>query len=232
MSIRSPVLCLFVCLLILTACQGPSPTQTVIIITEIVTEIVEVVVTATPAASDSFTADSMRPTDADAQTAATAVSTVSPANSPSPDPFPTVTKGTIYVAEQRFERGWMLWLQPVGQIWVLSVSDSSEYIWTTYSDTFVEGEAESDPELDPPEGLFQPVRGFGKLWRENPEVKAKVGWALDDELGHTTRYEYHPGGSISENNEYELGPGHHLVESLYGDTFRLNEGAYTWQIDE
>ena len=113
----------------------------------------------------------------------------------------------------------------------MSVSDGSEYIWTTYNDTFVEGEAESDAEIVPPEGLFQPVRGFGKLWRENPEVKAALGWALDTELGHTTRYEYHPGGSLNQNSEYELGPGHHLVESLYGDTFRLNEDTSTWQID-
>lgn len=231
MSIRYSFLCLFACLHILTACQGPPPTQTVIIITEIVTEIVEVVVTATPADANSFTADSLRPTDADAPPA-DAAETASPAGAPRPDLFPTVTKGEIYVAEQRFESGWMLWLQPVGQIWVLSVNDSSEYKWATYSDTFVEGEAVSDPEIVPPEDLLQPVRGFGKLWRENPEVRAAVGWALEAEIGHTTRYEYHPGGRINEDNEYELGPGHHLVESLYGDTFRLNEGASTWQIDE
>ena len=230
MLIRTLVLCLFVCPLMLTACQGPPPTQTVIIITEIV----EVVITATPAPSAGLTVDSIRPTRiaAPAADAATiAISTVTPNDSPKPDAFPTVTKGAIYVAEQRFEKGWMLWLQPVGQIWILSVSDGSEYIWTTYNDTFVEGEAESDAEVVPPEGLFQPVRGFGKLWRENPEVKATLGWALDTELGHTTRYEYHPGGSLNQNSEYELGPGHHLVESLYGDTFRLNEDTSTWQID-
>lgn len=227
MSIRYPILCLFACLHILTACQGPPPTQTVIIITEIV----EVVVTATPADASGFTADSMPTPAADAPTA-DAAATASPAESPVPGLFPTVTKGEIYVAEQRFESGWMLWLQPVGQIWVLSASDGGEYKWATYSDTFVDGEAESDPELEPPEDRLQPKRGFGKLWRENPEVKAAVGWALDAELGHTTRYEYHPGGRINEDNEYELGPGHHLVESLYGDTFRLNEGASTWQIEE
>ena len=71
-----------------------------------------------------------------------------------------------------------------------------------------------------------------KLWRENLEVRTALGWALDDELGHTTRYEYHHGGALGANNQYIAGPGYHLVESLYGDTFRFNEVDSTWQIVE
>ena len=48
---------------------------------------------------------------------------------------------------------------------------------------------EGDPEiggLTPPEGLFEPVRGFGRLWREElggPDALA--GWALEPEQGYT-----------------------------------------------
>jgi hypothetical protein len=28
-----------------------------------------------------------------------------------------------------------------------------------------------------PEGRRQPERGFGKVWREHPEVRAQIGWA-------------------------------------------------------
>lgn len=211
MPIRFPALCLYGFLLMLTACQTAPPTQTVIMITRIVT--VEVVVTATPRSAEGFTIE------AGPQT-------------PQPAALPTVTEGSIYVAEQRFEKGWMLWLQPVEQIWVIFINDSGEHIWEAYDDTFAEGEIESDPQIVPPEDLFQPIRGFGKLWRSNPEVRTALGWALADELGHTTRYEYHPGAAVSENGDYRPGPGHHQVESLYGDIFRLSEADSTWQIDE
>ncbi len=218
MPIRFLALCLCGCLLMLTACQTAPPTQTVIMITRVVT--VEVIVTATPMAAEGFTVDAGPPT------------TQPNAAAPQPDVLPTITEGAIYVAEQRFENGWMLWLQPVGQIWVIFIDDSGEYIWETHDDTFAEGEIESDPQIVPPEDLFQPIRGFGKLWRGNPDVRAALGWALEDEFGHNTRYEYHPGGGVSENNVYQPGPGYHLVESLYGDLFRLSEADSTWQIDE
>ena len=217
MPIRFLALCLYGCLLMLTACQTAPPTQTVIMITRVVT--VEVIVTATPMAAEGLTVDAGPPT------------TQPNDDAPQPAALPTVTEGAIYVAEQRFENGWMLWLQPVGQIWVLFIDDSGEHVWETYDDTFAEGEIESDPQIVPPEDLFQPRRGFGKLWRGNPDVRAALGWALDDELGHTTSYKYFPGG-VSENNVYQPSPGYHLVESLYGDIFRLSEADSTWQIDE
>ena len=126
----------------------------------------------------------------------------------------------------------MFWVQPVGQIWVLTVNEDNERIWSVYDDTFVEGQVEIDPEIIPPEGLYQPERGFGKLWRENPEVRDAIGWALEPELGHTTRYEYYAGGNVNGNNEYIPGPGDHLVESLYGDVFEFDEETFTWSIEE
>ena len=218
MPIRFLALCLCGCLLMLTACQTAPPTQTVIMITRVVT--VEVIVTATPREAEGFTVDAGPPT------------TQPNAAAPPPAVLPTVTEGEISVAEQRFENGWMLWLEPIEQIWVIFINDSGEYIWEAYDDTFAEGEIESDPQIVPPEGLVQPIRGFGKLWRGNPEVRAALGWALDDEFGHNTLYKYHPGGAVSENGDYQPGPGHHLVESLYGDLFRLSEADSTWQIEE
>jgi hypothetical protein len=37
----------------------------------------------------------------------------------------------------------------------------------------------------PPTGFYQPVRGFGQIWRERAGVRASLGWALSEELGFT-----------------------------------------------
>ena len=172
----------------------------------------------------------IKATFAAAMAATEAVPIPTPILTPTPDPFPTPVIVPIYLAEQRFEGGWMFWLQPNQQIWLLTVNDDGENIWSVYDDTFVEGDAESDPDIVPPEGMRQPIRGFGKLWRENLEVRTAIGWALEAERGSTTRYEYHHGGDVDAGNQYISAPGYHLVESMYGDIFRLNEPDSSWQI--
>lgn len=157
--------------------------------------------------------------------------TATPTITPTPDPFPTQVSAKVYVAEQRFQHGWMFWLQPNRQIWVLTRDSAGNPIWSVYDDTFVEGEAEYDPQLVAPEDLHQPIRGFGKLWRENLEVRQAVGWALKTERGHTSRYVYKQGGYIDDNNEYVPGPGYHQVRAASGDEFRFYEETFTWSIE-
>jgi hypothetical protein len=56
--------------------------------------------------------------------------------------------------------------------------------WLGYADTWQEGEPDHDPGLAPPEGLYQPVRGFGKVWRESlGGATARIGWATAEERG-------------------------------------------------
>ena len=212
MSTRLCLLCTLLMPFIVTACQARIIERTVI-------------VTATPNidATATFAA---------AKAATEAVPSETPTMTPTPDPFPTPVIGAIYLAEQRFEGGWMFWLQPNQQIWLLTIDNDDEHVWSVYDDTYIEGDAEYDPDLVPPEGRLQPVRGFGNLWRENLEVRDAVGWALEDERGHTTRYEYHHGGQVSDDSEYITGPGYHLVQSFYGDTFRFNEADSSWEILE
>ena len=177
------------------------------------------------------TAYSLAVTATAAQAATDAAPTATPTITPTPDPMPAPVIGSIYVAEQRFEDGWMFWLQPNGQIWVLTEDADNRKIWGVYDDTFVDGEAESDPLIIPPESRLQPIRGFGKLWRENPEVRQALGWALEREMGHTTRYEYHHGGYVNDDNQYVPGPGYHQVTSVSGRLVRFNEEIFTWEID-
>jgi hypothetical protein len=100
-------------------------------------------------------------------------------------PFAPATVGRgVY---QEFERGYMFWVPP-NQIYVLYRDGATPY-WLRYNDFFNENvdfvaTDWKDPnlDLDPsrPPNTYQPRRGFGKLWRENPIVKARVGWATEE----------------------------------------------------
>jgi hypothetical protein len=94
-------------------------------------------------------------------------------------PYPATAVNAVM---QSFERGWMVWLENADgdnerEIFVL-VHDGALY---SFTDTWQEGDAAEDPALEPPPGLLQPVRGFGKVWRENPLVRSRLGWATASE---------------------------------------------------
>jgi hypothetical protein len=88
-------------------------------------------------------------------------------------------------AEQLFENGRMLWVQSTGTIYVVfgdgspNPSGQPPDGFVQYPDTWKEGEPESDPSLVPPAGRYQPVRGFGKVWRNGE--RDNLGWALGPE---------------------------------------------------
>ena len=42
----------------------------------------------------------------------------------------------------------------------------------------------------PPPGYYQPVRGFGLVWREQPNVRDRLGWALAPEAGFETAVQH------------------------------------------
>jgi hypothetical protein len=94
----------------------------------------------------------------------------------------------IGIATQPFEGGAMLWLpRPDGgpaQIFVLLRRSDGGLSWLIYVDSYVEGEPVGTDELPPP-GKFAPVRGFGKLWRTVPEVRAQLGWGTAPEQADT-----------------------------------------------
>ena len=80
-------------------------------------------------------------------------------------------------AIQRFDNGVMVWVQENGRIYAF-LNDGT---WRSYEDTFREGDPERDPAFSPPPGKQQPERGFGKVWRENPDLRDAIGWALAKE---------------------------------------------------
>jgi hypothetical protein len=203
--------------LLAAACEGPPPTQIVLVVTATPPE-------QTTEPQSVNTVESQAPTANPALVAATNT----PATTPTIDPFPTPTIGQIQVAEQQFEHGRMFWIQPRKQIWVIYDDGSGSGKWEIYEDTFQDGEMESDPSIVPPPGQYQPERGFGKLWRETPGVRDRLGFGIIPEYGYVSNYEYHPGGTV-QNGQYIPGPGYHILFSLYQDKFQFNEADGTWK---
>jgi hypothetical protein len=117
---------------------------------------------------------------------------------PAPERCPLGPATFSAAAEQRFEGGRMIWLEALDAVYVfydeppLGSAGAQQF-----QDSWTPDEPESDPTIHPPEGLHQPVRGFGKVWRELPQVRERLGWALAPEQGFegALQYEHHEGSS-------------------------------------
>jgi hypothetical protein len=108
-------------------------------------------------------------------------------NPPSDCPWPaTYTKMAI----QHFEHGVMIWTEWEDRIRVFYNDSQDVHLraWRMYDNEWFPGMPESDPNIVPPPGYHQPVRGFGKLWREGSHwdgtpIRQLLGWAIEPELG-------------------------------------------------
>jgi hypothetical protein len=94
----------------------------------------------------------------------------------------------------------MIWFEETNAIYVFDW----EGHWQRFADTFVEGQLENDPGIIPPTGLYQPVRGFGKVWREHPQVQDQLGWAQGRELGYESTFQRQEEGSVGAEVSFLL----------------------------
>ena len=125
-----------------------------------------------------------------------------------PNP-PTVCAGqppaVASTVAQRFERGLMIWREQPdfyrSQIYTF-FNDGLWPYWNPSNNQWEAGMPESDPAIVPPQGYYQPVRGFGEFWRNatfgSIELSARdrLGWATEEEsaLGPLPM-QCHTGGS-------------------------------------
>lgn len=207
------IICLAL-LLFVAACQGPPPTMVVLIITP----------TPMPEVTGEATAEVL-PTTA-VPTAVLPPTQIPSTPSTTQSNVPTPTVGQIQVAEQVFEHGRMFWIQPQEQIWVMFDDGTGKGKWSVYPDNFQDGEPESDPSIVPPDGMYQPERGFGKLWRNTPEIKNGLGFGITPEFGYISGYEYHPTDAVDAQGRIV---GFHILNSLYQEKFKFDEATGTWQ---
>lgn len=115
---------------------------------------------------------------------------------PTTDTFTTV--GLANAAEQYFERGVMVYVRAPGSeqgsIYVVK-SEPLPVVYTRYPDTWTEGQPVSGA-TDPPPGRSEPIRGFGKIWREQPGVREALGWATQPERPEQITYQRFENGAV------------------------------------
>ncbi len=144
---------------------------------------------------------------------------------PEPDVCPQEAALLSASAEQQFEHGYMIWVGAEDRIYVLF--DDTIYTdgWAAFEDTWQEGDPVDDPSIIPPPGFYQPQRGFGLVWREQPTIRDRLGWALAPESGgdtavqRTSYYKYnHTYLKALDNNVWHLFPERSAWEKFVPDT--------------
>jgi hypothetical protein len=101
----------------------------------------------------------------------------------------------VPLAVERFERGMMLWTRQFStdvmappSIFVITPDSNRQALaWQEFPDTWSEGQPTGVVDR-PPNGLYAPVRGIGYLWANNPELRARLGCAIEPEHGETGGY--------------------------------------------
>jgi hypothetical protein len=81
---------------------------------------------------------------------------------------------------------------PYGTIYVI-YNDGD---WETFVDGWDNSQISSDQAIMPPTDRYQPVDAIGWVWRENPEVRRRLGWAYEAQAafqGRYQRYQEQPG---------------------------------------
>ena len=107
---------------------------------------------------------------------------------------------------QMFERGAMIWRGDTRTIYVFTkettvgpglVGYPPLGSWLSYPDTWDESQPAGGEQVSPT--LWQPRRGFGKVWRERPEVQQRIGYAISaQETGITLIAQPFVGGQTLE----------------------------------
>jgi hypothetical protein len=142
----------------------------------------------------------LQPASGQALTPVATIPTAPPTSTPTPCPLvpaapfasaysqvviqlgcPLSDTSELFLAKQPFERGLMFWREDLRLIYVLYTDGS----WGQYVDTYQEDQPPYDATIVPPTGLYQPVRGFGRVWREEEGVRENLGWATSEEQGST-----------------------------------------------
>jgi hypothetical protein len=111
-----------------------------------------------------------------------------------PQYCPAEEAAESYAAAQYFERGLMIWIEDEDFFYVFYEGED-EYGRQSFDSTPAQSvkpgaSEENRVGEEPPPGLYEPVSGFGLVWRGevegiHPKVRERLGWATAAEFGYT-----------------------------------------------
>ncbi len=92
---------------------------------------------------------------------------------------PLAIARNVNMAVQNFSNGVMFWREDTRKIYVIYLGNT----WEEYDDTWDASQPVGGAET-PPSSVFRaPIRGFGKVWREQlGGPNARIGWAMGGEI--------------------------------------------------
>jgi hypothetical protein len=123
-----------------------------------------------------------------------------------PGIYPKDAPLASYAAAQRFEHGLMIWIEALDAHYVLADHDDKvsgdAQGWSSLTSLHItRGPLDLKPgaspdnrvEETPPSGWFEPVSGFGLVWRGEvvgtEDMRKTLGWAAEPEYGFDTLYQ-------------------------------------------
>jgi serine/threonine protein kinase len=122
---------------------------------------------------------------------------------------PTSPSHITWAAWEPFEQGAMLWRQDTDRIYIFQAPSSgasaSRGDWQeTPQEWKWDGSNPDGIGLSPPAGLYEPVRGFGWLWRTHlGGSNSFLGWAREEEKGFCTSVQPFQRGILLHSNTVE-----------------------------
>jgi hypothetical protein len=100
---------------------------------------------------------------------------------------PKAPSTIVWSAWQPFEHGDMIWMEDTDWIYALNHAggtDSKQGQWATGGNGWRWDGITNAPQLTPPEGLVEPIRGFGFVWYYKlGGPTSQVGWGTAEEKG-------------------------------------------------
>lgn len=151
------------------------------------------------------------------------------------DPIGTCPGPVIQVSAvgQDFEGGRAYWYaappgasDPRGTVWIIYNSGD----WVTYPDAWQSGEMESDPGITPPSGRYQPVQRIGKVWRENPDVRQRLGWAYTPQQPFTGRMQEPTGDDAAWTGRSHYWYIDHGAWGIVLRLYSVDMGPNLWEV--
>jgi hypothetical protein len=128
-------------------------------------------------------------------------------------------------ATQDFERGALLWRVKPDQIYVMYNDGRLEfYPMSAYPESVRQNPPGGDPDINPPSGYQQPVRGFGLIWRDNPQVREGLGWAMEGENRADWFYGFEAQDFVGGTIIHECRMGIRILLNS-GQWIKISEGA-------